>query len=112
MHMGNYLPRGLACTSTLYGLGVFSHLGYVGGVLSVLLGLLRQHDLYGYQINEMIDAHLGSSINLTRPTAYRLLHNMAEQGWISYREEKIGKRPTRRIYALTASGEAAFQELL
>jgi DNA-binding PadR family transcriptional regulator len=78
----------------------------------LLLGLLRQHDMYGYQINEMIDAHLGSSINLTKPTAYRLLHNMEIQGWISYREEKVGKRPTRRIYALTERGESAFQELL
>ena len=78
----------------------------------LLLGMLLQHDMYGYQINELIDAHLGSSITLTKPTAYRLLHNMAEQGWISYREEKVGKRPTRRIYTITEIGEIKFQELL
>ena len=78
----------------------------------LLLGLLRQHDRYGYQINEMIEAHLGSTIDLTKPTAYRLLNNMEKQGWISYREENVGKRPTRRIYTLTESGQAAFQELL
>jgi DNA-binding PadR family transcriptional regulator len=78
----------------------------------LLLGLLLQHDMYGYQINDLIDAHLGSSIKLTKPTAYRLLHNMAEQGWISYREEKSGNRPTRRIYVLTEKGEAEFLEML
>ena len=78
----------------------------------LLLGLLRQHEMYGYQINDLIDAHLGSNINLTKPTAYRLLHNMAEKGWISYREEKVGKRPTRRIYSLTEKGDAAFKEML
>jgi DNA-binding PadR family transcriptional regulator len=78
----------------------------------LLLGLLRQHEMYGYQINDLIDAHLGANINLTKPTAYRLLHNMAEQGWISYREEKVGKRPTRRIYSLTEKGDAEFQEML
>jgi DNA-binding PadR family transcriptional regulator len=78
----------------------------------LLLGLLRHNEMYGYQINEFIDSHLGSGINLTRPTAYRLLHNMAEQGWITFREEKVGKRPTRRIYAITESGEAKFQEIL
>jgi DNA-binding PadR family transcriptional regulator len=78
----------------------------------LLLGLLRQHEMYGYQINDLIDAHLGANINLTKPTAYRLLHNMAEQGWISYREEKVGKRPTRRIYSLTKKGDAEFQEML
>lgn len=78
----------------------------------LLLGLLRQHDMYGYQINDLIDAHLGSYINLTKPTAYRLLHTMAEQSWISYRDEKVGNRPTRRIYVLTEKGEAQFQKLL
>ena len=78
----------------------------------LLIGLLRQHEMYGYQINDLIDAHLGSSINLTKPTAYRLLHNMAEQGWVSFREEKVGKRPTRRVYAITENGEAQFQDML
>jgi DNA-binding PadR family transcriptional regulator len=78
----------------------------------LLLGMLRQHDMYGYQINELIDAHLGSSIILTKPTAYRLLHNMTELGWITYHEEKVGKRPTRRIYAITENGEEQFHEML
>ena len=78
----------------------------------LLLGLLRQHEMYGYQINVLIDAHLSYSIKLTKPTAYRILKNMAEQGWISFREEQVGKRPTRRIYSLTEQGEKMFQELL
>jgi len=78
----------------------------------LLLGLLRQHEMYGYQINALIDAHLSYSIKLTKPTAYRILNNMAEQGWISFREEQVGKRPTRRIYSLTEEGEKRFQELL
>lgn len=77
-----------------------------------LLGLLRQHEMYGYQINELIDAHLGTSMDLTKPTAYRLLHEMAEEGWITYREEKVGKRPTRRIYSLNETGQVEFQEML
>jgi DNA-binding PadR family transcriptional regulator len=78
----------------------------------LLLGLLRQHEMYGYQINDLIDAHLGTSINLTKPTAYRLLHKMTADGLISFREEKVGKRPTRRIYTITPSGEIEFLKLL
>ena len=37
---------------------------------------------------------------------------MAEQWWISYSEEKVGNRPTRRIYTLTEIGEVKFQEML
>jgi DNA-binding PadR family transcriptional regulator len=78
----------------------------------LLLGLLRQQDLHGYQLNDIIDTHIGSSIHFTKPTAYRLLHNMAEGGWVTFREEKAGRRPTRRIYALTPQGEVQFQKML
>ena len=78
----------------------------------LLLGLLRQHEMYGYQINDLINLHLRTSVELTKPTAYRLLHNMAERGWITYRDEKVGKRPTRRIYAVTEDGESQFQKML
>ena len=76
----------------------------------LLLGLLRQNEMYGYQINEMIDTHLSTSIHLTKPTAYRILQNMAVEGLISSREEKEGNRPTRRVYAITPKGENEFQE--
>ena len=54
----------------------------------LLLGLLRQNEMYGYQINEMIDSQFGGSINLTKPTAYRTLHNMAKENLITFHEEK------------------------
>ena len=78
----------------------------------LLLGLLRLQEMHGYQLNEVIDAHLGSTINLTKPTAYNLLRKMTEDGWISCREEKEGNRPTRSVYAITPKGETAFQMLL
>ena len=56
----------------------------------LLLGLLRQNEMYGYQINEMIDAHVGDSIRLTKPTAYRILHSMAEGGLVTFNEENKG----------------------
>lgn len=78
----------------------------------LLLGLLRQHDMYGYQINDLIDAHLGTSIHITKPTAYRLLHKMTEDGLVSFHEETVGNRPPRRIYAITSQGEVDFQKIL
>ena len=78
----------------------------------LLLGLLRGHDMHGYQLNEMIDHLLGASIQLTKPTAYRLLGKMEEEGWIECREEREGNRPPRRVYTITDAGERAFQRLL
>jgi len=70
----------------------------------LLLGMLRDHEMHGYQINEMVDIHLGSSVQLTRPTAYRLLNQMADDGLILFKEEQEGKRPPRRVYSITPQG--------
>ena len=78
----------------------------------LLLGLLRGSDMYGYQINEVIDTHLRTSVHLTRPTAYRLLNQMADDGWVTFHEEQEGSRPTRRVFSITPEGERAFQENL
>jgi DNA-binding PadR family transcriptional regulator len=78
----------------------------------LLLGLLRSQDMHGYQLHEAIDGHLGMGVQLTKPTAYRLLSNMAEDGWVTFREEQEGNRPPRRVYAITPKGEVAFQRLL
>ncbi len=78
----------------------------------LLLGVLRMREMYGYQLNEFIDRHLQTSIQLKKPTAYNLLNKMADDGWISHREEQEGNRPPRRVYAITPQGEAAFQQLL
>jgi len=78
----------------------------------LLLGLLRSQEMHGYQLHEVIDSHLGMSVQLTKPTAYRLLSTMAEDGWVSYREAQEGNRPPRRVYAITPQGEGVFQRLL
>lgn len=78
----------------------------------LLLGLLRGSDMYGYQLNEIIDTHMGTSVHLTRPTAYRLLNQMADDGWVTFHEEREGNRPTRRVFTVTEEGERIFQERL
>jgi len=78
----------------------------------LLLGLLRSHEMHGYQLNEIIDQHVGASIQLTKPTAYRLLARLEQEDLITCRREQEGNRPTRRVYAITAQGEAEFQHLL
>ena len=78
----------------------------------LLLGLLRSHEMYGYQLNEFIDSHLGATVHLKKPTAYRLLNTMVDDGWITYTKEREGNRPSRRVFTVTAQGEAAFQRIL
>lgn len=78
----------------------------------LLLGIVRSQELHGYQINELIDAHLGTSIQLKKPTVYKLLGAMENDGWIRSHEEQAGNYPTRRVYRITPEGLDAFQQLL
>ena len=50
--------------------------------------------------------------DLKKPTAYFLLDKMVGQGWVTQHEEREGNRPPRRVYRVTAEGEAQFQALL
>ena len=78
----------------------------------LLLGMLRQQQMHGYQLFEFIDRDMSACVDLKKPTAYYLLQRMAQDGWIDERQEQEGNRPLRKVYRLTGQGEAAFQRLL
>lgn len=78
----------------------------------LLLGLLRKRDMHGYQLSEFLETHLAMFFDIKKATAYNLLGKMEGKGWVTSREEQEGKRPPRKVYAITPEGEALFQELL
>ena len=78
----------------------------------LLLGLLRKREMHGYQLTEFMETHLGLFFDIKKATAYSLLGKMEKKGWVTSREEQEGKRPPRRVFAITTQGESLFQELL
>jgi DNA-binding PadR family transcriptional regulator len=78
----------------------------------LLLGFLRRENMHGYKLNEFIERDMAACTDLKKPTAYFLLDKMAKQGWISMRETREGNRPPRRVYRVTAKGEAEYQKML
>ena len=78
----------------------------------LLLSLLRDHEMHGYQLSEMLCRNGGIPIHLTKPNAYKLLKKMEEDGWVTYYEEQEGNRPPRRVYQITGEGETAYQQML
>ena len=78
----------------------------------LLLGFLRREQAHGYRLNEFIEREMTACTDIKKPTAYFLLDKMAKQGWITTRETREGNRPPRRVYRLTAKGEAQYQKLL
>lgn len=78
----------------------------------LLLGLLRKREMHGYQLSEFMETHLALFFDIKKATAYSLLGRMEKKGWVTSREEQEGKRPPRRVFAITPEGEALFQDLL
>lgn len=78
----------------------------------LLLGLLRQRSMHGYQLQEFIDRDLEYCTDLKQSTAYNLLRGMSQKGWVTTTEEQEGNRPPRKVYQITEEGEAIFQQLL
>ncbi|MEZ4860406.1 MAG: PadR family transcriptional regulator [Caldilineaceae bacterium] len=78
----------------------------------LLLGLLRQEEMHGYRLIEFVERALTTCTDLKKATAYFLLDKMVKRGWITQVQEQEGNRPPRRIYRITAEGEAKFQQLL
>lgn len=78
----------------------------------LLLGLLRRQEMHGYELHDFIERYMQTCVNLKKPTAYYLLSKMAKAGYVTETEEQSGNRPPRRIYHITAAGEARFQTLL
>ena len=71
----------------------------------VLLALLSQQDMYGYEMAQAMRER--SHETSMYPTLYRLQDN----GYISAREELVGKRRKRTYYHLEPAGRAYFQKI-
>lgn len=77
----------------------------------LLLGLLRQHEMHGYELHSFIENAMSTCVDLKKPTAYLLLDQMTAAGWITVSEQRSGNRPPRKVYRLTTAGEAEFKRL-
>jgi len=79
----------------------------------VILGLLRQRALYGYEIKQIIEDHMGDWTSIAFGSIYFALDKLAEEGFIEkIGVEQQGKRPSRSVYEITQSGRDEFLRLL
>ncbi len=78
----------------------------------LLLGVLKNQSRHGYSLLEFIDRNAGELVGLSRATAYQVLRRLERRAWAVATTEQVGNRPPRRVYAITAAGEARFAELL
>lgn len=90
-----------------------SQSNYRRGIMSlVLLSLLRDEDMYGYQLCQEIGQLSGGRLTIQEGSLYPVLYRLQDQGLISENRVLVGKRMTRNYYHLEPAGRARLAELL
>ena len=79
----------------------------------VILGLLRERPLYGYEIKQLIEEHMSDWTSIAFGSIYFALDKLAEEKFVEkVQVEQKGNRPSRSVYQVTASGRDEFLRLL
>ena len=76
-----------------------------------VLSLLKNGDMYGYEISQQLFIQSGELYQIQESSLYPSLYRMVEKGLISDRSEKVGKRRVRVYYHLETEGEEYLKEL-
>jgi DNA-binding PadR family transcriptional regulator len=79
----------------------------------VLLGLLQDRPLYGYEIKQIIEEHMGDWTSIAFGSIYFALDKLADEGFVEkVATEQHGNRPSRSVYQVTPAGRDEFLRLL
>lgn len=75
-----------------------------GSTDMLLLKLLEQEDMYGYQIIEELRKRSNHVFDMKAGTLYPLLHQLVQKGYLTVYEQSAGEARVRKYYHLTDSG--------
>ncbi len=82
-----------------------------GTVDLAVLCVLKEKDMYGYEIVKAVAEKSGGKFELPLGTLYPVLYRFVENGYLTDRDEIVKKR-LRKYYHLEQKGEEYFGELL
>lgn len=75
-----------------------------GSLSMLLLQLLSEKDMYGYEIIETLEMRSNNVFSMKAGTLYPLLHGLESKGFLkSYESEMMGK--IRKYYKITNKGK-------
>lgn len=75
-----------------------------GNTTMLLLSLLSEKDMYGYEMIETLQERSQNVFALKAGTLYPLLHSMEEKGYLSVYEQEAGGK-LRKYYGITKEGK-------
>ena len=75
-----------------------------GSTTMLILRLLEDSDMYGYQMIEELSRQSNNAFTLKAGTLYPLLHGLEQQGMVDSYEEAAGNARVRKYYRITKQG--------
>lgn len=78
-----------------------------GSTTVLILSLLAEGPMYGYQLSKELAARSGGVFDLQEGTLYPALHRMEKEGLLTSYWEVVEEGPSRKYYALTDQGRDA-----
>lgn len=82
-----------------------------GTVETVLLHLLSERPMYGYEVVQEMKKRSNEQFVLKDGSMYPILYRMIDKGLITDEQVLVGKRRTRVYYHLTEEGKAYLEEI-
>lgn len=82
-----------------------------GTVEMILLHLLQERDMYGYEILQEMRARSNDKFTLKDGSMYPVLYRMIDKGLITDEQVLVGRRRTRVYYHLTDEGKKYLEEI-
>ena len=77
----------------------------------LILKLLSEQDMYGYQITQEFRKRSNSLFSLLEGSMYPILYRLTDNNCITSYEQKVGKRQTRVYYHLESEGAKRLAEM-
>ena len=82
-----------------------------GTVEMVLLHLLQERDMYGYELIQKMNERSKGKFTLKDGSMYPILYRMIDKGLITDEQVLVGRRRTRVYYHLTDIGKKYLEDI-
>ncbi len=77
----------------------------------ILLSLLTEQDMYGYQMTQEIKKRTDGKLTLIEGSMYTILNRLKEYGDVTFRQVQSGPRMIRVYYSITDTGRKHLEEM-
>lgn len=85
---------------------------FINGVTELLiLSLLKERDMYVYEIVKAVENYSGGALSISQNTLYTSTYKLIGEGMLSEYTRLVGKRRTRVYYHIEQKGEEYLAQL-